>query len=269
MDATTNMDLWERLNIGCESCCGLCCVALYCMKTDGFPRDKAAGTPCQHLMADFRCAIHGQLATEKLKGCMAYDCFGAGQMVTQLYPPNSNWMTNPQQAQEMFQLFSTVFQLHQMLWYLIQAWSATCQERLAGEIQGLITEYEHMALLSPAQMLALELEPYRLRVNTALKKTVQTVARGAPGEKGRDFCGTDFKLAKLDGRDFSMSFLIGANLEGCSLVGACFLGADLRDANLKNTDLRESLFLTQMQINAAQGDKHTKLPPGLSRPSSW
>ncbi len=45
----------------------MCCVSLYCVKTDGFPADKVAGKPCKNLMSDFRCAIHSQLAqTSKL-----------------------------------------------------------------------------------------------------------------------------------------------------------------------------------------------------------
>ena len=81
--------------------------------------------------------------------------------------------------------------------------------------------------------------------------------------------GKNFKRANLDGKDFSMSFLIMANLEGCSLKGTNFLGADLRDTNIQNTDLSESIFLTQMQVNAARGNKATQLPKHLTKPTTW
>jgi uncharacterized protein YjbI with pentapeptide repeats len=47
------------------------------------------------------------------------------------------------------------------------------------------------------------------------------------------------------------------------------IGADLRDADVRGADLSESLFLTQAQINAAKGDRATKLPPLLERPFYW
>jgi len=66
-----------------------------------------------------------------------------------------------------------------------------------------------------------------------------------------------------------MALMIAANLKGCSLKKTNFLGADMRDANIKDTDLSGCVFLTQMQINAAQGNAKTKLPANLSRPFSW
>lgn len=75
--------LWASLVSRCEACCGLCCTMLYFAKSEGFPEDKAAGTPCGHLQPDFRCRVHSELGEKKLKGCLAFDCLGAGQKVTQ------------------------------------------------------------------------------------------------------------------------------------------------------------------------------------------
>ena len=50
---------------------------------------------------------------------------------------------------------------------------------------------------------------------------------------------------------------------------ADLIGADFRDARLSGADLTEAFFLTQAQLNAAQGDGTTKLPPSLVRPSHW
>ena len=101
--------LKETLKIACEKCSGICCVALYCTKTDGFPENKEAGIPCKHLKSDFRCAIHTVLANKNMKGCLAYDCFGAGQKVTQHFYPNENWKTNPEKATEIFRVFMIIF----------------------------------------------------------------------------------------------------------------------------------------------------------------
>lgn len=72
-----------QLKTNCSKCSGLCCVALFFSKMDGFPKDKKAGQPCNNLLDDFRCKIHTQLEDRNLKGCIGYDCFGAGQHVTQ------------------------------------------------------------------------------------------------------------------------------------------------------------------------------------------
>ncbi|SHH95733.1 Pentapeptide repeat-containing protein [Clostridium collagenovorans DSM 3089] len=51
--------------------------------------------------------------------------------------------------------------------------------------------------------------------------------------------------------------------------GTGFLGADTRETNFSNADLREAVFLTQGQINAAKGNRNTKLPQYLDYPVTW
>lgn len=266
----TYADLLAQLHINCEKCCGLCCVALFCAKTDGFPANKIAGIPCQKLMPDFRCEIHSELVQSKMRGCLAYDCFGAGQKVTQNCYPKVNWQTEPQYAKQMFEVFLVIFQLHQMLWYLIEASSFILGETMKMNLDELILENERMTALLPDDILNLDIELYRLKVNEILKEVTKKIALdSAKGEQKKDFFGKKFNRANLDGRDFSMSLMIAANLEGCSLNYTNFLGADMRDANIKNTDLSKSVFLTQMQINATKGNRNTKLPKGLEYPDVW
>lgn len=263
-------DLSSKLKINCTQCSGLCCVALYCMKTDGFPENKIAGKPCKNLMMDFRCTIHSELSKNKLKGCLAYDCFGAGQMVTQIYTSNQNWLSNPRQANEIFKVFLIIFQLHQMLWYLIEALSITSDEHLLSEIKTLISENEQMTNQCPKEILNVDVEKYKLNVNRILKKVIECIAvYHTSDDKNKNFLGKNFKKTNLDRRDFSMALMIASNMEECSLYRANFLGADLRDANIRNTDLSVRFFLTQMQVNSALGNSNTKLPLNLSRPSSW
>lgn len=263
-------DLQKSLNIDCEKCCGLCCVALYCMKTDGFPENKAAGVPCRHLRSDFRCDIHDRLAEQKMKGCLGYDCFGAGQKVTQKMGENGNWKTNPQKAKEQFQVFTVVFQLHQMAWYLLEALALSSDQKQQTEITALIVENEQLTAEAEDAILNTDVAAYREKVNGVLKQISRQVA-GLPDDKkaSKDFFGKNLSSKNFDGKDFSMALMIAANLEGASLRGTNFLGADLRDANIKNTDLSKSLFLTQMQINAASGNEKTILPKNLVRPSHW
>ena len=68
----------------CGRCAGLCCVALPFAATADFAIDKAAGVPCPNLADDFSCRIHDHLRPEGFPGCIAYDCSGAGQRVTQV-----------------------------------------------------------------------------------------------------------------------------------------------------------------------------------------
>ena len=263
-------DLKQSLAIDCAHCCGLCCVALYFAKTEGFSKDKPAGKPCHHLQKDFRCAIHAQLSQQKLKGCLAYDCFGAGQKVTQSLYNDNNWQASPQSAQQMFAVFSTVFQLHQMLWYLLEAVDLSIDQKTKMVLENLIGENQHLTSLAPEQLASLDIAPYRQRVNEQLKSIcVQMARKCQKGAKANDYIGRNFKKGDLRGRDFSMTLMIAADLEGCQLQGANFLGADMRDVNIKNTDLSQCLFLTQGQINHTKGNSQTKLPSYLKRPESW
>ena len=71
----------------------------------GFGHDKPAHEPCRHLQADFRCTIHGQLAQSGYPGCAGFDCFGAGQRVTQELFGGANWSSSPDIAREMFDCY--------------------------------------------------------------------------------------------------------------------------------------------------------------------
>ena len=263
-------DFEETLRIDCGKCSGICCVALYCMKTDGFPENKEAGVPCKHLMSDFRCDIHTVLANKNMKGCLAYDCFGAGQKVTQICYPNEDWKTNPEKANEIFQVFMIVFQLHQMAWYLLESLSLITDEHLEADIDELITKNKQMTACTSDELIHMDIEEYRSSVNQVLKLvSSRSTAFHSDKKNSKDYFGKNFKQANLNGRDFSMTLMIAANFEGCSLLGTNFWGADIRDANIKDTDLSECIFLTQMQINSAKGNSNTKLPTNLSRPSYW
>ena len=96
-------------------------------------------------------------------------------------------------------------------------------------------------------------------------------------------CLLNVDLARMDLSQVNLSDCIflkclfdEADLTDASMVGATFLEADLEGANLQNTDLsgadlREVTAgtLTQVQLDAADGSKHTQLPPGLQTPAHW
>lgn len=266
--------LLDGLRADCGSCCALCCCALYFAKSEEFPWEKPAGEPCQNLKEDFRCAAHASLTRLGFRGCVSYDCQGAGQKVASGLYRNRSWRESPSLASEMFSVFLIVRQLSQILWYLLEGAALRPAAELRPAFDALILENEQLLALGAQALLALSTADYRARANSLLKQAsdLVTAAIGAPlgkQRKGRDFLGKDFKGARLHGQNFSASLLIAANLSRCSLYGANFLGADMRDCNLKNADLSESIFLTQSQISAAVGNSGTKLPAALSRPGAW
>jgi hypothetical protein len=105
----------QKLRPDCANCCGLCCVVPPFDAEQGFGHDKAAREPCHHLQDDFRCGIYGQLADKGYPGCVAFDCFGAGQRVTQELFQGANWSQSPEVAAEMFDSYERLRPLHELM----------------------------------------------------------------------------------------------------------------------------------------------------------
>ncbi|MEK4251703.1 pentapeptide repeat-containing protein [Paenibacillus sp. FSL W7-1287] len=270
--------LEARYSAKCEECFGLCCVALPYAKSADFAFDKDGGQPCRHLQNDFRCGIHTQLRSKGFKGCTVYECYGAGQKVSQQLYSGIDWRhVEQQQAQEMFAVLPVVQQLHEMLYYLQESLMRKEVSILHEQIEQLMSETEALTLQSPASILKLDVNEHRKNVNEVLIK-VSAIVRAAQNKtnqskrqalQGRDYIGANLNKACLIGASLRGVLLIGADLTEAELRGADFIGADMRDANLRGADLSGGLFLTQAQINSALGDKRTKLPAHLEMPSHW
>lgn len=264
-------DLYPILAVDCGACCGLCCTALCFSKLEGFPADKASGVPCRHLQPDFRCDIHEILSRRKLKGCLRYECFGAGQRVTRDVYGSRSW--REANAQEMFSVFEAVFRLHQMLWYVAEALTLQPAAALGPELSRMADRLLLLSSSAPAAVLGADLDAVQAEVNGLLHETWRRVQNsvGGPQERGKntDFAGRNWQKTDLRGKDLSMTLLLASNFSGCTLEGVNLLGADLRDAEVRGADLSECLFLTQGQVNSAQGDKRTQLPPFLTPPKAW
>jgi hypothetical protein len=104
-----------KLRPDCANCCALCCVVPPFDADQGFGHDKAAREPCLHLQQDFRCGIYGRLAQQGYPGCVAFDCFGAGQRVTQDLFNGANWSQSPEIATEMFDSYERLRPLHELM----------------------------------------------------------------------------------------------------------------------------------------------------------
>ncbi|PFN99653.1 oxetanocin A resistance protein [Bacillus sp. AFS076308] len=263
----------KHLHAKCEDCFGLCCVALPFAASSDFALNKNGGTPCPNLQSDFRCGIHQNLRQKGFKGCTVYECFGAGQKVSQVTFQGKDWRNHTEIAKEMFGVFPIVQQLHEMLWYLTEALSLKATASIHTELRQAIEQTEKLTLLSPGGLTQLDVPAHRAEVNTLLLKTSELVrADSRPKHKiprGTDLIGAKLKKADLRGANLRGAYLIAADLREADLRTVDFIGADLRDANLSGADLTGSIFLTQAQINAAKGDTETKLPPSLTHPIHW
>lgn len=268
----TNDEILRSMKCDCAHCSGLCCIALFFSKVDGFPINKSAGYPCINLLKDYRCKIHSQLESKKMKGCIGYDCFGAGQHVTQVIYKGDTWNNTPERSTEIFDVFIAVYDLYQIRYYLEESLLIIPAQSLEKSLQSLIDENITICNGSPHAILSFDLDEYRNRSNIVLKQVCKLLEHSLKidtPKTPKSFFAGNFKGKNMSGTDLSTLLLIAADFENCIFNGTIFLGADTRDTNFTNADLREAVFLTQGQINSAKGSTSTKLPAHLDYPPTW
>ncbi|MDL5205495.1 pentapeptide repeat-containing protein [Streptomyces sp. ALI-76-A] len=258
----------------CRRCFGLCCVALPFAASADFAIDKPAGRPCPNLGGDHRCGIHAELRTKGFTGCTVYDCFGAGQKVSQLTFGGRDWRTGPpEHARRMLDVFPVVRQLHELLWYLTEALTLPAARPVHAGLRRALDETEALTRRGPEELGALDVGAHRQKVNPLLLRTSELVRAGTGGRRknrrGADLMGARLKGADLRGADLRGACLIAADLTGADLRDADLIGADLRDTDLTDADLTGAFFLTQPQLNGARGGPGTRLPGSLTRPVHW
>lgn len=261
------------LRADCARCFGLCCVALPFTASADFALDKDAGQPCTNLRPDFRCGIHAHMRERGFSGCTVFDCFGAGQKVSQITFGGRDWREEPGTAQPMFAVFAVMRQLHELLHHLTEAVGLPTGRPLHRELKRALEDVERLTRGSAEELLAADVAAQREQAGALLLRVSETVRARVPGRKknhrGADLAGARLAGAGLRGATLRGALLIAADLSGADLRDADMTGADLRDADLSGADLTGALFLTQPQIAAAKGGSGTRLPGGLSRPAHW
>ncbi|WP_329494432.1 pentapeptide repeat-containing protein [Kitasatospora herbaricolor] len=261
------------LRADCSNCFGLCCVALPFAASADFAVGKEAGKPCKNLRTDFRCGIHTRLRQEGFQGCTVYDCFGAGQQVSQVTFGGRDWRQAPETSRQMFEVFPVVRQLHELLWYLTEALTLPAARPVHDELRRALDDTGRLTRQSAEELAGLDVAAHRGRVNELLLRTSElvraTAGRKARDHRGADLIGARLRKADLRGANLRGAYLIAADLTGADLRGADLIGADFRDARIGGADLTGSIFLTQAQLNAAKGDAATRLPAALARPAHW
>ncbi len=261
----------EGLRADCSRCVALCCVATAFAASSDFAIDKPAGTPCPHLSEGFGCTIHGGLRARGFPGCAAFDCFGAGQQVTQAFR-GVDWRSGPRVAALMFAAFGVMRDLHELLWYLHEALDVS-PEALVADVQRSIAATGRLARLAPREIVEIDLDALRSSANALLvevsEQTRAVAGRLGVDHRGADLIGADLRTADLRRAGLRGALLLGADLRGADLTLADLTGADLRGTRLEGADLGRALFVTQAQLEAARGDGATTVSPGRARPRHW
>ncbi len=262
-----------RFRADCSQCAALCCVVPAFAASTDFAIDKAAGHPCPHLAPDFRCGIHLDLRDRGFAGCTVYDCFGAGQHVTQVTFGGHDWRTTPEVADLMGEVFPAMRYLHELLRYTAEALTWGRAQPLHDEIGAAHDDVLRLTDEAPEVLAVVDVTRLRSVVNALLLRASDAVRREQPAyavdHRGADLVGRDLRGLDLRGASLRGALLVGADLTGADLRLADLIGADLRGADLGRADLRGALFLLQSQLDSARGDSQTSVAPPLRAPGHW
>ncbi|UTT62793.1 pentapeptide repeat-containing protein [Microcella humidisoli] len=269
-------DRRQLLVPSCGDCLALCCVALAFTRSADFAHDKPAGEPCRNLADDRSCTIHAELRPRGYRGCSVYDCFGAGQRLSQAAVDSAPDTRTARTA--LYAALPIARALHELQWWLAEALAHPDAGPQRRALLDAAEATQRLGGAGPEALLALDLDAVRASVLPLLAELAAAARRGLPAPtrvRGRtlgpraDLLGARLDGADLRGADLRGALLIAASLRGADLAATDLLAADLRDADLSGADASAALFLTQPQVTAAMGDASTLLPPGIRRPDHW
>jgi hypothetical protein len=99
----------------CSRCAALCCLSLAFDRSESFAFAKAAGDRCPLLAPDHHCSIHDEREQRGFRGCIGYDCRGAGQRVTEELFGGRSWQAEPALARPMSEAFWRLRRVHELL----------------------------------------------------------------------------------------------------------------------------------------------------------
>ncbi|MEM9632553.1 MAG: hypothetical protein AAGA50_14575 [Pseudomonadota bacterium] len=105
----------------CSDCAALCCVVFAFDKSESFAIDKAAGEVCPNLDCQMECRVFQDRESLGFRGCITYNCYGAGQRVTQEVFRGKSWRTEPSLKRRMGEALSVLRRIHEQLSLLSMA----------------------------------------------------------------------------------------------------------------------------------------------------
>ena len=110
------------LRADCARCAALCCVAFaFDRRSGAFPIDKPNGIPCPNLARDNSCRIYEEREDEGFLGCGSYECYGAGQRVTQEVFGGRSWRDESAILPDMIRAFVVMVRVQELLVLLNEA----------------------------------------------------------------------------------------------------------------------------------------------------
>ncbi|QYA46042.1 pentapeptide repeat-containing protein (plasmid) [Macrococcoides bohemicum] len=260
-----NNELMKLYTSDCSKCFALCCVALPYGKSADFPCDKPSGIPCQNLNDNYLCSIHNDLREKGFNGCVTFECFGAGQHVSQNIFNNISWKNN-EIKDEMFTVFPIVHQINEMIYYLYECKIYSDDIKIIK----LVNELEEIINSEINKIKKFDITMMRFKVSNVFTE-VSMNYRG--NEKSQymhqDYIGKSLRNKNFRNQSIRGSLFIATNLSNADLSNTDCLGTDFRNADLSNANLKGAIFLTQSQINSAIGNNNTIIPKHLVRPEHW
>ena len=212
-----------------------------------------------------------------MRGCVAYDCFGAGQHVTQDTLARRDWRESPGTAARMFRVFEVMRQLHELAWDLVEALALTAARPVHAKLRAALDGVEVLTREPADALLAADVAGRREAIGALLGEASELARADVERRRvGRERArrGADLAGADLRGRDLQGTNLRGALLSARTCVGPTWWaggpgrGGPPRRRLLRGADLRGALFVTGSQLESAAGDGGS--PPGpLGRPAHW
>tara|TARA_B100000315_G_C14287618_1_gene455927 strand:+ start:134 stop:655 length:522 start_codon:yes stop_codon:yes gene_type:complete len=148
----------------CDNCAALCCVAPYIWRSTSFAFEKPAGNRCRHLGSDYRCRIHDDLSAQGFQGCVDYQCYGAGQKVTQQIYGFRTWLSHPELAERIFRTYFIVKSLHELLSYLNEAAEICHDPAVCSKIEELRIELESLTTAGEEALYVADINDHKKRV---------------------------------------------------------------------------------------------------------
>ncbi|GAA4883729.1 pentapeptide repeat-containing protein [Actinomycetospora straminea] len=247
----------------CSACLALCCVGPSFAASADFAVDKPAHTPCRHLRSDHGCAIHDRLRPRGFPGCVAFDCFGAGQQVVQVTFGGSD-----RRVPAMFDALEVLRPLHEVLALLDEAARSPA---VGDDATALVARVEATVRGDADDLAVVDVGAVRREAGALFDEYVAAVHAGRPGAdlRGADLLGADLRRRGLRAARLRGALLVGADLRGVDLDRTELLGADLRGADVRGARLEGALLLTAPQLTATRGDAATTVPAHLARPEHW
>jgi len=175
--ALEDMETPPHLRGDCARCQSLCCLSLPFDRDEWFAFDKPANVACRHLQPSLGCNIHPELNARGQGGCAAYDCYGAGQRITQELFAGVSWRREPEAGPALFEAFRRLKRVHELRWLLHHCEKLRLSPARRRERAQLSSRLEPAQGMSRESLAALEL--------AELEAAVHGWLRGLAGELSR------------------------------------------------------------------------------------